>query len=161
MANPTIIQVNSETVSLAGVGELTVAIRNGESRISIKTAEALNRIIANQTKMAKALTTLKVTVPSVTVPQTTVIEEFTLSAATTAILPTISPSSGVLLFIFLIQDATGGRQITWDSLVKWATVEIVTAANTVSLFQFLGRLDPVDSVIRWFCTGLPMTGQIA
>lgn len=77
----------------------------------------------------------------------------------TVITPITPPMIGAQLAVFIIQDATGGRQITWGSNVKWATVEIDTTALTVSLFRFLGRVDPTDGVTRWFCDSLVMTGQ--
>ncbi len=88
------------------------------------------------------------------------IERFTLSAPATVITPITVATVGAILFVFLTQDATGGRQITWATTVKWATINIDVTALTVSMFQFIGDTDPVDSVVRWFAVGMaPMTGQ--
>lgn len=87
-------------------------------------------------------------------------EEFVLTVALTTITPGNTPVEGIPLSVFITQDATGGRQILWGTNVKWATVEIITAAHTVSLFTFVGRADPVDGIVKWYCTGVtPVTGQ--
>lgn len=88
-------------------------------------------------------------------------QHITLTLATTAIVPSIVARVGALLWIRITQDATGGRQITWDSSVKWATIDISTLPNLVTAFLLIGDTDPVDSVVRWFCAGLPMLAQTA
>lgn len=87
-------------------------------------------------------------------------EEFTLTMATTVITPATPPSENVPLVVFITQDATGGRQITWGANVKNAEINIRTTALTYSLFQFIGRVDPSDSVVKWFAEDIPLTGQL-
>jgi len=84
----------------------------------------------------------------------------TLSAATTVISQASATVENQILFIFLTQDATGGRQITWDTNLKWAPVDIAPIASSVSLFQFVSRVDPADSgAINWFYVPLVLTGH--
>lgn len=87
------------------------------------------------------------------------IEEFTLNTATTVVTPASIPSTGALLRVILTQDATGGRQITWAANVKWARIDIDTTALTVSVFEFMGRVDPATSTVLWFACGIPLTGE--
>lgn len=66
-----------------------------------------------------------------------------LTAATTEIAsPVASPNAKDQLSVIVIQDATGGRQITWDASFSAATtVEIATVPNKESRFHFIARAD--------------------
>lgn len=87
--------------------------------------------------------------------------DITLSAASTLITATSATAAGDLLFLFLIQDATGGRLITWDTNLKWAPVDIAPIASTVTMVPFVSRVDPADSsAINWFYVPLLSTGNI-
>lgn len=63
--------------------------------------------------------------------------EHTLTASTTAIPCIPSPSSGLRLVVFINQDATGGREITWASCFKNAPVDIDGTASTQSVVGFV------------------------
>lgn len=71
-----------------------------------------------------------------------VVEEHTLAAASTAITTSTTAAAGIRLTKVIIQDATGGRAITWDT-AKFVspTVTLSTAANAVNIFDFIGRSD--------------------
>ena len=88
-----------------------------------------------------------------------VIERFTLTVASTTITPATPASIGVWLVVKITQDATGGRTIAWGTNVKGAATNIDPTALTVSWFTFLGDTDPADSVVKWFATERPITGQ--
>lgn len=96
--------------------------------------------------------------PATTV-QTTVRDQ-TLTAATTAITQARADAAGYWLVLFLIQDATGGRQITWDTMFKGdPPVDIAPVASTYSEFVFVSRVDPADGgAINWFYVPLLLTG---
>ena len=83
------------------------------------------------------------------------VTEYTLTDPTTLITTAILPASGDQMTVVITQDATGGRQITWDTMFKMATVEIDTTADTISIFSFIGLSDT-----NWYCTGIPMTGGV-
>jgi hypothetical protein len=65
-----------------------------------------------------------------------------------------APVEPAILIVVLTQDATGGRQITWSTDFKLATVEIDTTPDTVSIFSFVARADG-----KWWMVGTPITGQ--
>ena len=81
----------------------------------------------------------------------TVISE-TLTMASTVLSPPTPGADGNLLTYVLIQDGTGGHQITWGTNVKYTTIQIDTTPNTQSIFHFfaLGGI--------WYPTGFPITG---
>lgn len=67
-----------------------------------------------------------------------------------------APIAGRRLTVFVQQDATGGRLITWDSdFFKYATTEIDLAANAVSVFEFVGRDDGY-----WYMVSAPLLGAV-
>jgi len=82
------------------------------------------------------------------------------NGTTTTIPASVTPAVDSLLVVFVTQDSTGGGLIAWNALYRWAVTNIDTTASTVSLFSFVGRTDPADGVVRWFMTGLPLTGQV-
>lgn len=82
------------------------------------------------------------------------IVEYTLTAGTTNIASPSAPTSGQALTVFLTQDATGGRQITWAAAYKMAGVDIDTTPSTVSVFSFVGR----SSGTNWWLAAAPATG---
>ncbi len=89
------------------------------------------------------------------------IQEVTaVHGTTTAIPATITPLIGNALVVFVSQDSMGGGLIFWNNLFRFAVTNIDTTASTVSVFQFVGRVDPADSIVRWFMIGLPLTGQV-
>lgn len=54
-------------------------------------------------------------------------------------LPTASPNQTVTLKLFIRQDATGSRTLTWGSLFKWPaaiTPTLTTNANARDLIEF-------------------------
>jgi hypothetical protein len=87
-------------------------------------------------------------------------QEITAVHGTTTPIPaTFAPAVDSLLSVVVAQDATGGGQITWDPLFVNAPVNIGRLPNKINLFLFLGRLDPVDSIVKWFMVALPLVGQ--
>jgi len=90
--------------------------------------------------------------------QTTVRDQ-TLTAATTAITQARADAAGYWLVLNLIQDGTGGREITWDTMLKWAPVDIAPVASTVTQVVFVSREDPADAGnVNWFYVPLIQTG---
>jgi hypothetical protein len=85
-------------------------------------------------------------------------QEQTLVDPTTNITATVAPVAGSILKVVLIQDATGGRQITWGSEFVWASVDIGTTALSTSIFTFLGRT--VSGVTSWYLSELPLVEQL-
>jgi hypothetical protein len=80
--------------------------------------------------------------------------EYTLTAPTAEIVsPLSSPAAGAILAVYLTQDATGGRAITWSADFIGPTTEIATGANEVSVFNFVARSDG-----KWWLSALPILG---
>ena len=68
--------------------------------------------------------------------------EQTLSAASTEITYAGNIQRGSRVTVFLLQDGTGGRNITWDATkFKKATTVIGLAPNTYSIYSFVGHSD--------------------
>ena len=88
-----------------------------------------------------------------------VVEDYPTLTADAVILPVTPLAAGTLLKLFITEDATGGWKITWDASVKNAQTNIRTLANTYSVFELVGRVDPGDSTLKWFASGTPLTGQ--
>ncbi len=99
--------------------------------------------------------------PTPTVTVQTTVRDQTLTAATTAITQARASAAGYWLVLFLIQDATGGRQITWDTMFKGdPPVDIAPILLTYSQFVFVSRVDPADAGnINWFYVPLLSTGN--
>jgi hypothetical protein len=80
--------------------------------------------------------------------------DYTLTAASTEIVsPLSSPAAGAVLAVYLTQDATGGRAITWSADFVGPTTEIATGAGEISVFQFVARSDG-----NWWLSALPILG---
>ena len=90
----------------------------------------------------------------------TQILEVPLTTSTTNISQASATTEGVALIVFIYQDATGGRQITWDPNFRYTTVNIVTTAHTTSVFNYISRQDPTAGTIQWYLTALPITGAV-
>ncbi len=61
------ININSSTVRLKGVGDLTIAMRNDKQTPSgTKIAEAFNRLYTNESALNAAVSSLTATVPTPT-----------------------------------------------------------------------------------------------
>lgn len=70
------------------------------------------------------------------------IQEETLSAPTTAITASTTPSVGHALYVFLTQDATGGREITWGSDFATGTSTLINGdALSVTRCHFVALSD--------------------
>lgn len=118
-------------------------------------ADSINQILTTIIGQLKAA---GIVIPSV--PTVIFEEEHTLTSPSTALVLSNAPVVNALLIVVIIQDGAGSRQFTWPSTVKWATNNIDVTLLTVSAFLFFGRVDPVDSVKRWFnLTEAPITGQ--
>jgi hypothetical protein len=80
----------------------------------------------------------------------------TLTAASTNITwGGTAPNDGDRLTIFLTQDATGGRQITWDTIFVGATVNMIDVrASKMTIFNFVGKPDN-----NWHLSGPVLGGQ--
>ena len=91
----------------------------------------------------------------------TVIQEVLApNGVTTSIAPSSTPKAAWQLFVFVAQDSTGGGLISWSSLFREVVTNIDTTANTFSTFSFIGRIDPLDGIVRWFSVCAPLTGQV-
>lgn len=84
--------------------------------------------------------------------------ETTLSTSTTQIPCNPTPTPGVRLVWYIAQDATGGREITWASCYKNAPTDIDGTASTLSVVAFVSRVDPADSLYKWYFDGSFSTG---
>lgn len=134
--------------SLQNLQEAIDALR----RSQLQTQQYLDYLI-----QAGAINPTPPTPPTIPIITTT---DWTLTSATTLITASAPAAAGDLLFLFLIQDATGGRQITWDTNLKWATVNLAPIPDTVSCFSFVARVDPADGgALNWFCFSLPSLGN--
>jgi hypothetical protein len=92
------------------------------------------------------------------IPATVKIVEVQLTTATTNIVVPSVSAEGVFLVVFVIQDATGGRLITWDTNFRYTTTNIDTTASKTSVFQFVSRIDPAVGAFQWFMINTPLTG---
>lgn len=84
----------------------------------------------------------------------TIVQNVSLSSSLTTIEPSETAVDGMSLTVFIEQDATGGRQVTWSSDFKLATVDIDTTPSTVSVFRFTGRSDK-----KWWLDSMPLLGM--
>lgn len=64
-------------------------------------------------------------------------QKLTLNNATPCVLTLTNPLSGQSYLIKLVQDATGGRAITWPGTVKWplSTAPTLSGANKIDLIN--------------------------
>jgi hypothetical protein len=85
------------------------------------------------------------------------VSDYTLITSTTNITsPIASPISGETLTVFVTQDATGGRQITWSTAFKLAPVLPDNLLPlSVAVFRFVARSDG-----KWWLVGDPMVEMI-
>lgn len=70
-------------------------------------------------------------------PSVATMHRITLTANCAITFPT--PAAGASLSVFLTQDATGSRTVTWDAAVKWAggtAPTLTTAATKTDVFRF-------------------------
>lgn len=157
--------MNVKTVNLKGVGDLTVAIRNDkETPSGMKIAEAFGRLYNGLSDLNNAVSGITASAAA-PIPIPTVgavhIEDFLLTAPTTAITPATVAGVGVLLCTFLTQDITGGRLSTWSpALFRWPPAGLNTHPLTISMLWFVGRIDPADSIIKWWTLPFIATGKI-
>ena len=63
----------------------------------------------------------------------------TLTDASTKLISPSVPVDGQTLTMIVVQDATGGRQITWTADFQGTVVDINVTASTSSIFQFVGK----------------------
>lgn len=65
---------------------------------------------------------------------------------------TAQPSSaGLWLVVFLRQDPTGGRTVTWSAPpFRGAPGSLTTTASTWSVCVFVSQVDPVGGVMKWW-----------
>ena len=82
------------------------------------------------------------------------VQKLTLTANCTSTLT--SPSSGAYrsLLIYVFQDATGSRTITWPASVKWGTAGAPTLTTTASKMDKI-LLDTVDGGTTWYGSAGP------
>jgi len=61
-----------------------------------------------------------------------------------------SPASGLFrqLTVYLVQDATGARLVTWPGSVRWGTVGVPTL-SVVAAKTDVVRLTTVDGGVTW------------
>lgn len=84
------------------------------------------------------------------------IQSVTLTVATTAISATVPATAGALLLVFIAQDATGSRAITWSTAAgnfkSGTPVNISPVASTTSVYIFAGQADGF-----WWLVTNPLT----
>lgn len=80
----------------------------------------------------------------------TLVQEFTLTTATTTITSATVPVYKELLTIYIAQDGTGGREVEWSTDFNLITTDIPTGANKRSIFHFFARSDN-----KWWPNSLP------
>jgi len=81
----------------------------------------------------------------------------TSGTTTTIVLPTPTPSG--TLYVFVKADGPTAA-LAWGASAKWAPTELDSTANTWTVFTFIGRRDPLDSIIKWFYVGpASVTGE--
>jgi hypothetical protein len=82
------------------------------------------------------------------------VQKLTLTAACTITLtgPTSGAYRSMLLYVF--QDATGSRTITWPASVKWGTAGAPTLTTTASKMDKI-LLDTVDGGTTWYGSAGP------
>lgn len=123
------------------LNQMSVAIRDLDSRLSAVEG-TVNTVAAAGSSQ---------TLPDVT---TATIHDLTLNSATCALtFPTAS--TGKSFTLFLRQDATGGRAVTWPAGLKWpagAAPTLTTTAGAVDVFSFLS----VASVWYGFSPGMDL-----
>lgn len=81
-----------------------------------------------------------------------------LSAGTVVINPALPSSPGQFLLYF-IQGGGPTALFTWGSNVRFVTTNWDSSSGFWNVFTFVSRVDPVDSIIRWFETCIPYVGQ--
>jgi len=160
---------------MADLGVLANQIRGLRNRDSDLTAEALEEAQAQLDASTRALAGLNVysvedvdallaiinasiaalAVLVAALPKSSVLT-VTLTAPTTAIstgLPT--PKEGDILTVFVVQDGTGGRQITWSAeFVSTTTVDISTTPGAQNKFIFVARQN-----LLWSNVAVPLLGD--
>lgn len=66
-----------------------------------------------------------------------------------------NPTAGVdeILGVFITQDSSGAHDIAWGTGFESDTPTAIDRnPNALTVIQFMGRLDPADSVVKWFWT---------
>ncbi len=79
--------------------------------------------------------------------------QVTLSGTVTFDLSAVTPGSDYKIILYLLQDATGNRTVTWPGNVKWAAgtpTVLSTAAGALDLVA----LQTFDSGANWY--GMPL-----
>jgi len=81
-----------------------------------------------------------------------------VAASTTTINPT-APTVASFLTVFV--KAKGATALlAWGANTKWAPTEFTPDTDTWTVFNFNARIDPADSILKWFYIGpSPVTGQ--
>ena len=150
--------INADTISLNGIGALSNAIRNSKTPAAIKIAEALETLYQGLGDVSQALATATVE-GSITIPPAATVVDFTLVAAMTTTITPVPPTSAGQLLYYFVQSAGSTALLAWGTTVKFGTANFDSTANLWTVFSFVARIDPVDSVLKWFETCLPYTSQ--
>lgn len=93
-------------------------------------------------------------------PVSNVLRTTLATASTTTITTALPVNSGDMLTV--IVKANGNTALlAWDAAVfRFAQTEFDSTASTYTVFSFIGTQDPDNGgAMRWFQTGLPLTGQ--
>ena len=161
MGASTPVTLNFNPVSVKGLGDLTIAMRNDkETPSGTKIAEAFTRIYTGVSELNKAVSNITATVPTPVIPPAATVKNFTLVAATVTIITPDPPTSeGQFLFYYVKSVGTTGL-LFWGVTVKFAGTEFDSTPNTWTVWPFSSRIDPDDSMLKWFAyVPSPLTGQ--
>lgn len=86
--------------------------------------------------------------------------QLTLTANTTIGTP-LATVPGSMLVMMLLQDATGGRVVTWQNPpFRVSQANLGTLANTLSILLFTAIPDPADGILKWWLTAIPVTNAL-
>lgn len=140
-------------------GNYSAALKSTGDPSDLATAKALDALQQALSGLNNAIFSGELTTSALPTTTSSGVLEIALTTATTLVTGAYPTSVGDRLVVVLTQDATGGRQITWDAMFMNATVNIDTTLSTVSFFDFVGRITPSDSVLRWYTTAPPMLSQ--
>lgn len=159
-SSPTLYQITSDTVSLKGVGDLTIALRNGGSPIGTKTAEALERLANGLSSVNNRLSSATISGPTpVPAPPPASVIEQSLAAGFTIPLNAADPTdTGQLLFVFL-RAAGPTALFTWGAMFRFASTEFDSTGGLITVFSFVSKVDAIDSTLKWWQTCAQWTGQ--
>lgn len=149
---------------------LTNFIRQG-TPVDVQTAEALESICNSGNSLLKRVAAVEQTLsgggsgPAIADLialgfRRTFTNVVTVSATTTMMTYADPVYEGDALIFGIVQDATGGRQITWDANLIGAPTGIDQTAGIFNVFRFSAISNPNGGLLAWFLDGNPNLGIV-